>query len=108
MTPARPEARARFARIRGLVSRRSHLADLAQRAALRFPRLRDAVERVARGDSGQRYEEWIAAYDTVGEVQLAALAETRRSFSIVVPDGRRETVDRFDDCDVTVVAASDP
>jgi len=108
MTPARPEARARFARVRGLVSQRSHLADLAQRAALRFPRLRDAVVRVARGDSGQRYEEWIAAYDTVGDVQLAAVAETRRSFSIVVPDSRREAVDRFDDCDVSVVAASDP
>ena len=108
MTPARAEARARFGRVRGLVPQRSHLADLAQGVALRFPRLRDAVVRVARGDSGQRYEEWIAAYDTVGEAQLAALAETRRSFSILVPDGRSEAGQRFDGCDVTVVAASDP
>jgi GT2 family glycosyltransferase len=108
MTRARPEARAGSARVRGLVSQRSHLADLAQGAALRFPWLRDAVVRVARGDSGQRYEEWIAAYDTVGEMQLAALADTRRSFSILVPDGRPEVVDRFDGCDVTAVASSDP
>jgi GT2 family glycosyltransferase len=108
MTPAKPGQRARFARVRALVSRRSHLADLAQRAASRFPWLRDAVVRVARGDSGQRYQEWIATYDTLGDVQLAALAETQASFSIILPDGRWGRVDRFDDCDVTVVAASDP
>lgn len=108
MTPARPEARARFARVRGVVSKRSHLANLAEGAVVRFPWLREAVVRVARGNSGRRYQEWIAAYDTVEEAELAALAETRRSFCIVVPDGRPEAVDRFDPCDVTVVAASDP
>lgn len=67
------------------------MADLTQRALDRVPQFQDALLEGARSDSRDRYLRWIEAYDTIGEADLAAIAEVQSHLgsptplSLVVP-----------------------
>jgi len=62
-------------RLRSFVSRRKRVAGVAQRLLDEFPPLRDAVLQALGGEPRERYRQWIAAYDTLGEDDLAALRD---------------------------------
>jgi GT2 family glycosyltransferase len=59
--------------MRSFISRRKRISPLVQGLLYRFPSLDDAVLELVRGDPEERYEAWVAAYDTVDEVDLVAM-----------------------------------
>jgi GT2 family glycosyltransferase len=80
-----------MASLRSFVSSRRRTAGIAQRLLDRFDPLQDAVLALLRGDPLERYERWIAAYDTVSDVDLSAMRDEQSrftqalEFSLVVP-----------------------
>jgi len=114
-----------LAPIRAFVSRRVRVAALVQRVLDRCPALYDAVLESARGDSRRRYTEWIAEFDTIDDVDLAAMSEEQSRFglppllSIVVSvtdgnEGIRDTFEGslrrqvYDQWEISFVRASSP
>ena len=76
---------------RSFVARHQRVAHQVERAFERFPWLSDAIVRLSRRDERERYEAWIAAYDAIGESDLAAIQreisklENPPLLSLVVP-----------------------
>jgi GT2 family glycosyltransferase len=77
--------------LRSFLSSRSRVAHFAQQLLDRFDLLQDVVLSLFRGDPRERYERWIAAYDTVTDADFALMrheqsrfSEARR-FSLIVP-----------------------
>jgi GT2 family glycosyltransferase len=81
----------RIPALRSFVSSRKRTAAIVQQLLDRFDPLHDAVLALLRGDPGERYERWIAAYDTVAGVDLLAMRDEQSrftqapEFSLVVP-----------------------
>ena len=77
--------------LRSFVSSRKRTAAIVQQLLDRFDPLQDAVLALIRGDSRERYERWIAAYDTVSDVDFSAMRDEQSrftqapAFSLVVP-----------------------
>lgn len=80
--------------IRTFLLRRKRIGAFVQRALNQVPAFRDALLELALGDPRERYQRWIAAYDTIDDPDLSAMREEQSRFaeppllSLVVPVGQ--------------------
>ena len=63
-----------------MVTRSKRATRLIEHLFDRFPLLHDALRALLMGDRQQRYELWVAEYDTLGEPDVAAIRAARGSF----------------------------
>jgi GT2 family glycosyltransferase len=108
---------------RRFVARRRRLAAVIEHLMYRFPYVEDAVTNLVRGDPRERYQAWIAAYDSIDESDIRLMAGELAAFptaprlSLIIPtvepkDGLSAALERslseqvFAQWDVEVVGNS--